>query len=231
MAAAKPALLQASGRLGLLLALACLGACGNDEVTQGKAPPPSATADTGMAGTQTGDEARKSAPGSDYTAPPPPLLDQPKPTRQPAAGSAADLPPIVSSIPATTPNRIDVIIRDPLPVSAARLIDPQGHEIVTPRIDHDRLSYKGGGSGWPRIGVGIMGGSNSGVSTGFGIGFPLFPQTSEAAGSVNESRFSFIIPDAAAYAGTWQHWKIHIDLSDGVNSRSFETLPPAPPRN
>ena len=97
------------------------------------------------------------------------------------------------------------------------------------RIDRNRLSYSGGPAGWPRIGVGIAGGSSSGVSTGFGIGFPLFPQTTEAAGSINESRFSFAIPDIAAYNTNWQRWKIHVDLSDGVNSRSFESLPPPPP--
>lgn len=205
---------------GLALLLA---ACGSDEATQDRpvAPPPGPSADQNA----------KPGPSGDYTAPPSPLLDQPKPAQPAAPRSAADLPPIVSTIPADMPNRIDITVRDPLPVSAARLIDPQGHEIAAPRIDHQRLSYKGSGFGWPRIGVGIMGGSNSGVSTGFGIGLPLFPQTTEAAGSVNESRFSFTIPDTVAYAAGWQHWKIHIDLSDGVNTRSFEMLPPAPPRN
>lgn len=156
----------------------------------------------------------------------PPASDQ---TRH--ATSPTDLPPLESSIPSNAPNRIYVTVRDPLPVSAAILVDPQGHQIAAGRIDHDRLSYGGSAVGWPSIGVGIMGGSNSGVSTGFGIGFPLFPGQAQAAGSLSESRFGFEIPDIAAYNASWQHWKIHIDLSNGVSKRSFETLPPAPPRN
>ena len=166
---------------------------------------------------------------SDYAARPAPLLTPSASDPSSTARSPKDLPPLVAQIPASMPSRIDVTVRDPLPVSMASLIDPQGHAIAAERIDRNRLSYSGGPAGWPRIGVGIAGGSSSGVSTGFGIGFPLFPQTTEAAGSINESRFSFAIPDIAAYNTNWQRWKIHVDLSDGVNSRSFESLPPPPP--
>lgn len=201
--------------LGLLL-VCQLSACSSDD-----------TDDHQQQATQPGNTA--TAPTSEYTAKPSPLLT-PSAADSPAASrSPKDLPPLVAQIPASMPNRIDVIVRDPLPVSAATLIDPQGHEIAANRIDHDRLAYSGGSIGWPSIGVGVMGGSNSGVSTGVGIGFPLFPQTTEAAGSINESRFGFEITDVAAYNANWQHWKIHVDLSDGVNSRSFESLPPPPP--
>lgn len=212
----------AAGWLALLAGLAFLNACGGDETAQDQAP-----ADQ-PAGTAT---ANPVPSDSDYTSPPSPLLDQPQSSQSSGGRSSADLPPITASIPATMPNRIDVTVHDPLPVSGARLVDPRGVEIVAARIDHDRIAYKGGSTGWPRLGFGISGGSSSGVSTGFGIGFPLFPQTSTAAGSINESRFSFVIPDIGAYDTSWQRWKIHIDLSDGVNTRSFETLPPAPPRN
>jgi hypothetical protein len=204
----------------LILLIAQLGGCAGQE------PP----ADTDKAAPQ----ATATTQGSDSTADnnataPSPLLDQPKPTQATPGQSAADLPPIIASISTTSPNHIDVTVRDPLPVSRAVLVDQQGREIVASRIDHDRIAYRGGSIGWPTIGVGIMGGSNSSISTGFGIGFPLLPQTTQAAGSINESRFGFLIPDVASYDAHWQRWKIHVDLSDGVNSRSFETLPPAPP--
>jgi len=204
---------------GLVLTL--LSACGSDETAQPEQQPAA----------QASPQAAEPPAENDQQPPrPSPLLDQPKPA-QPMVQSPTDLPPISATIPPDMPDHIVVNVNDPLPVSAASLIDPQGHAIHATRIDHNRVSYKGSGSGWPRIGVGISGGSSSGVSTGFGIGIPLFPQTSQAAGSINESRFSFVLPDIAAYNGSWQRWKIHVDLSDGVNTRSFETLPPAPPRN
>jgi hypothetical protein len=204
------------------LALSLLSACGGDDATQAQKP------DTEAAAQAAPSEAGQPSP--EASSRPSPLLDQPKPV-QPAAQSPTDLPPISATIPPESPDHIVVSVNDPLPVSAASLIDPQGRVITATRIDHNRVSYKGGGSGWPQIGVGISGGSSSGVSTGFGIGIPLFPQTTQAAGSINESRFSFVLPDIAAYNGSWQRWKIHVDLSDGVNTRSFETLPPAPPRS
>ena len=202
----------------LLLGGLLLAACGSEDGTQ----PDQATAEASVA----------TAPQSEssYTAAPSPLITPAAPDK-PGNGSAADLPPVTASIPADAANRINMTVRDPLPVSAATLIDPQGNRIVASRIDRDRVAYTGRGSGWPRIGVGVSGGSSSGVSTGFGIGFPLLPQTTEAAGSIYESRFNFAVPDATAYAASWQRWKVHIDLSDGVNSRSFETLPPAPPQH
>jgi hypothetical protein len=197
----------------LLCLLWLLAACTGDEQTNEQQPAVTAS----------------QTPSSDYTAKPAPLLTPSTSDASSTARSPKDLPPMVAQIPASMPGRIDVTVRDPLPVSMATLIDPQGHAISAERIDRNRLSYSGGSTGWPRIGVGIAGGSSSGVSTGFGIGFPLFPQTTEAAGSINESRFSFQIPDTAAYNANWQRWKIHVDLSDGVNSRSFESLPPPPP--
>ncbi|HVI90317.1 MAG TPA: hypothetical protein VM659_18575 [Dongiaceae bacterium] len=213
-------------RLALVCAtLSLLSACGGDETASSAQPEgqPAAVQATSPS-TQPPPESDQQPTG------PSPLLDQPKPA-QPVAQSPTDLPPITARIAADMPDHIVVSVNDPLPVSAASLVDPQGRVITAARIDHSRVSYKGGGSGWPRIGFGLSGGSSSGVSTGFGIGIPLFPQTSEAAGSVNESSFSFTIPDIAAYNGSWQRWKIHVDLSDGVNTRSFETLPPAPPRS
>jgi hypothetical protein len=194
-----------------------LWACGHDDQPADQAASPTAQTDAADQGS--------------YANNPPPLLTPPPSEQSRHPASANDLPPLEASIPSNAPNRIYVTVRDPLPVSAATLVDPQGHQITASRIDHDRLSYGGSPVGWPSIGVGIMGGSNSGVSTGFGIGFPLFPGQAQAAGSVNESRFGFALPDVAAYNASWQHWKIHIDLSNGVTSRSFETLPPAPPRN
>jgi hypothetical protein len=203
------------------LTLAMLSACSSEEAAAPAQQPAAVQAPASSTQPQTESDQQSAGPS--------PLLDQPKPV-QPAVQSPTDLPPITAIIPPESPDHIVVSVNDPLPVSAASLVDPSGRAIAATRIDHNRVSYKGGGSGWPQIGFGLSGGSSSGVSTGFGIGIPLFPQTTQAAGSINESRFSFVIPDITAYNGNWQRWKIHVDLSDGVNSRSFETLPPAPPR-
>jgi hypothetical protein len=131
-----------------------------------------------------------------------------------------------------TPDQIATTIVDPLPVKAAVLRQPDGQTIAAYQIDKDRSTYTDSndyyGSG---LGVGVEGGSNGGVSTGIGFGFPLFggSGTDSRSHSTTTSTLRFRVPDMAAYRRDWQHWVLHIDLDDGANRRSIETLPPAPP--
>jgi len=124
---------------------------------------------------------------------------------------------------------IVVNVRDPLPVKSARLIDPAGTATEAFAIDTDRATYAGGNGMQPNVGVGVTGGSNGGVSTGIGIGFPLFGSGSgTATHRVTESRIRLRIADMAAYRLNWQRYAIAVDLDDGVNRRSFQMVPPAP---
>ncbi|MDY0881871.1 hypothetical protein ACFPL7_19990 [Dongia soli] len=136
---------------------------------------------------------------------------------------------VVSPISANDPSRIDLTVRDPLPVADARLVDPQGNATTAVRIDRNRVNYRRGSGVQPGIGAGAAGGSSSGVTAGVGLGvtIPLF-SGGDSDNTVTESRASFRIPDLAAYRKTWQQWKIQVDLSDGSSERSMELQAPAP---
>lgn len=136
---------------------------------------------------------------------------------------------VTSTISAEDETVIVVSVSDPLPVKFARLIAPDGRSTEAFAIDRDRQSYADGGTARPNVGVGVSGGSNGGVSTGIGIGFPIFSSGSgQATHRVTTSRVEIRIPDLAAYRLAWQRYAIAIDLDDGVNRRSFRMVPPAP---
>ena len=136
---------------------------------------------------------------------------------------------VLSPISANDPSRIDLTVRDPLPVADARLVDPQGKVTAATRIDRDRINYRHNRGVEPGMGVGVAGGSNSGISTGVGLGvtIPLF-SGGDNEDSFTESRASFRIPDMAAYRKTWQQWKVQVDLNNGSSHRSLELAAPAP---
>jgi hypothetical protein len=120
-------------------------------------------------------------------------------------------------------------------VKAAMLRMPDGQTIVAQQIDKERNVYteRGGTYGGPGFGVGLAGGSNGGVSSGIGFGIPLGGgggYGGTRSHSVTTSTVKFQVPDMAAYRRDWQQWVLHIDLDDGANRRSIETLPPAPPQ-
>jgi hypothetical protein len=140
---------------------------------------------------------------------------------------------VVSRFALGSQDQIVTTIVDPLPVKSAVLRRPDGQQIAAQQIDRERSTYTDQndpyGSG---LGVGVTGGSNGGVSTGVGFGFPLFGGGGSASRShsTTTSTLRFKLPDMAAYRRDWQHWVLHIDLDDGVNRRTIETLPPAPPQ-
>jgi hypothetical protein len=150
-------------------------------------------------------------------------------------GDSTEAPPresVASHFVLGSQDQILTTIVDPLPVKDALLRQPDGQTIAAYQIDKDRNTYTDTndyyGSG---LGVGVEGGSSGGVSTGVGVGFPLFGGGGPDARShsTTTSNVRFKVPDMAAYRRDWQHWVLHIDLDDGANRRSIETLPPAPP--
>ncbi|WP_374373810.1 hypothetical protein [Dongia sp.] len=169
----------------------------------------------------------------------PPVQHMPNPDlASPRASEPAPVatPPVSDSMPeydgtqATIANDvITVTVSDPLPAKAARLMAPDGQVTQAIAIDTERhMAHEDNGLR-PSIGVGVAGGSSSNLSTGIGIGFPLFGAGETRTYSVTESRITFRLPDPAEYRRDWQRYAIAVDLDDGVNRRTFQMLPPAPP--
>ena len=140
---------------------------------------------------------------------------------------------VVSRFVLGSADTIQVTIVDALPVKAAELRPPGGPALVAQQIDKERNVYSEGTGYAPNFGVGVAGGSQGVVSSGIGIGFPLFGgggSSSSRTHSTTTSTARFKIPDMAAYRRDWQRWVLHVELDDGANRRTIETLPPAPPK-
>jgi hypothetical protein len=142
-------------------------------------------------------------------------------------------PTVTSRFFAGTPSHIETVIIDPLPVEGAHLVTADGTTIAAKEIVREKNAYADTSDNLPHVAVGAAGGSQTRVSTGIGIEFPLFGGggTDTRAVSMTTSTVTFQVPDLAVYEETWQHWILHIDLSDGTNHRTMETLPPKPPRS
>lgn len=148
-----------------------------------------------------------------------------------AGRDAAPQQSMTSRFVAGTPSHIETVIVDPLPVESARLMTPDGSALAAREIVRERNAYSDEGDGFPHVAVGAAGGSQTEVTTGIGIQFPLFGGGAGGTRttSLTTSTVTFTVPDRAVYEETWQHWILHVELGDGANHRTIETLPPKPP--
>jgi hypothetical protein len=139
---------------------------------------------------------------------------------------------VASRFFAGTPSRIETVIVDPLPVESARLVTADGTVIAAQEVVREKNAYAGESDRYPHVAVGAEGGSASRVTTGIGIEFPLFGGGGDApaATSMTTSTITFRVPDLEVYDRDWQRWILHVELGDGANHRTVETLPPKPPR-
>jgi hypothetical protein len=139
-------------------------------------------------------------------------------------------PPLETVFLPDSPDRIEVTLRDLQPVSAAALIDPEGHAFPVGAIAHERELEESSPGIPPQVEMGASGGSAGLDSAGIGVGLPVFGSQGPPAGSVMVSRFTIRIADMNAYRASWQKWKFHVTLgATKSNRRDIEFLPPRPP--
>jgi len=137
---------------------------------------------------------------------------------------------VTSRFIAGTPSHIETVIVDPLPVASAHLVTADGVMIEAKEIVREKNSYADEGGNLPHVSVGAAGGSQTRVTTGIGIEFPLFGGgTDSRAISTTTSTITFMVPDRLVYEESWQRWLLHVELGDGASHRTIETLPPKPP--
>ena len=107
-----------------------------------------------------------------------------------AAACAPESGPSVTAELAGGGRRIEIRARDTLPLSAARLVLPDGTRVEAERITGD------GGPDRPAFGIGISGGSSSGIDAGIGLSVPL---GGARAPSLAQSGARIWVPDPDAW--------------------------------
>lgn len=138
--------------------------------------------------------------------------------------------PVSATFAAGLPDVIEVRVADPEPVEQAELRAPDGRVYPAFQIDRDRVVQEGGGYSPFGVGVGVFGGSSSGVGTSFGVGLPL----GGVGGAPREPQVASLarirVDDMAAYRVDWPAWKVRLRLGE-VNPRFMELPAPRPPQS
>lgn len=228
-----------------LLALLALTACSDD-----KPPPPAATLSPGQSPDASAYDSTAAAPmGSETSQTAPtvgaqPMAPAPLPqtaTSSPSSnkpgtpsidqGAGGILLPVTAKFLVDRPDTIEVSIRDAQAADRVQLVAPDGSLADAYQLDRETIHAQDTGSSGFNFGVGVSGGSSSGVQPSFGIGFPLFggapnsPQRDEV-----QTKALIKVSDMAAYRANWQHMIVRIYLGENsVSPRKMEMAAPAPP--
>jgi hypothetical protein len=227
-----------------LLAGLALAACADD-----RPPPPAAqtlspgqsanaTAYDSIATTPMGSEPAQPATtvGEQPMAPAPLPQTATTPSNAPGTpsidhGAGGLLMPVTARFLIDRPSTIEISIRDGQAADRVQLVMPDGSVTDAYQLDREFLHATDTGSSGFNMGVGVSGGSSSGVQPSFGIGFPIFggaprsPQREEV-----HTKALIRVPDMAAYRANWQHTILRIYLGEkSISPRKMEMAAPAPP--
>jgi len=240
--AASPALLPA------LLGWLALAACA--EESQPAPPPPAQTLAPGQSPNATAYDSIATTPlGSEPAQPATtvgaqPMAPRPLP-RTATSGTSSNRPGAPSANQAVSgillsvsarflkdrPNTIEVSIQDAQAADRVQLVMPDGSSADAYQLDREFIHATDTGSTGIDVGVGISGGSSSGVQPSFGIGFPIFggtpnsPQRDEV-----HSKALIRVPDMTAYRANWQRTILRITLGEkSVSPRKMQMPAPPPP--
>jgi len=147
------------------------------------------------------------------------------------AGPASKSPPpaglmeITARLAAPPAQSVEVEVTNVPPgrrIERITLIDPEGGrhpaaELVTVR------ATEGGLTSGPRVGVGVSGGSSSGISPSIGLGWNV--TGSQAERSTQKIEAQVPIPDPAAYQTDAPRWRIEIAFTEIEGETRTLTFP------
>lgn len=127
---------------------------------------------------------------------------------------------------------IQIAVRDKLPLRAATLVLPDGHEVAAREITVSPPPKSRERSERPGVGVGATGGSSSGVDTAVFIDLPIsldFLRRKTAPSTLIESRARIPVGDGAIYRRDWAASHLKLKLGDPPGEvREIELPAPAP---
>lgn len=155
--------------------------------------------------------------------------------------------PILARFAPNTTNVVLVAVQDRRPVDQVELIAPDGRVYLAQTITRDQIvesydrygytrGYPSGYSEYPYgprvgVGVGVFGGSHSGVGTSIGLGFPLGGSRTVERAVGYKSVARIPLDDMAYYEATWQQWRTRIRFAEPEGGARFiEIEAPPPPR-
>ncbi|HWA43754.1 MAG TPA: hypothetical protein VHA10_11125 [Hypericibacter adhaerens] len=230
-----------------LLAGMALAACADDTPP----PAPSQVTGPGQSANTTAYDSLNTVPmGSQPAQPAAPLAQQPlapapppqniappaNPDNTPGApsipqGAGGIYLPVTARFLIDRPQTIEVSIRDAQPADRVQLVAPDGSVIDAYQLDREFIQATESGPSGFNMGVGVSGGSSSGVQPSFGIGFPIFgsaprsPQRDEV-----QTKALIRVADMAAYRANWQKMVLRMYMGEkSVSPRKMEMAAPAPP--
>ena len=127
---------------------------------------------------------------------------------------------------------IQIAVRDKLPLRAATLVLPDGHEVAAHEITVSPPPKSRERSERPGVGVGATGGSSSGVDTAVFIDLPIsldFLRRKPPPSTLTESRARIPVGDGAIYRRDWAASHLKLKLGDPPGEvREIELPAPAP---
>lgn len=125
---------------------------------------------------------------------------------------------------------IEVRAVNPRPLTAAALVGPGGPVAVAQTIERDLPAASPGYGVGPDVGVGVYGGSSSGIGTGVFLGFPIGGYGVPRPADAGRTRSRAVIPiaDMAAYRQTWERTQVRLRFGSDELAEIVEIPAPAP---
>lgn len=126
---------------------------------------------------------------------------------------------------------VAVSVTEAVPAASIVLLSPAGEAYPSKAVSVDRMSryHRPAGPEFG-LGLGIFGGSHSGIGTSVGIGqsWPVGRDPYDYS-DLYRSQGRILIPDLAAYRNNWRNWRVRVTFeATGQTPQEITLAAPAP---